>query len=135
NAGPDVSGAMISLGFNLIGNGTGSIGLTDGFNGDKVGTATNPINPLLAALANNGGSTQTQALLTGSPAIDAIPVASCAVNADQRGVARPQGNGCDIGAFEASFTAQQNIAPAVTATAPPKTTPTVQPPTNTPATH
>lgn len=53
--------------------------------------------PLLGPLADNGGPTRTQALLAGSPAIDAGE--SCP-NADQRGVARPQGGACDVGAFE-----------------------------------
>jgi len=57
-------------------------------------------NPLLGALANNGGPTQTKALGAGSPAIDAGAALSCPAT-DQRGVARPQGAGCDIGAFEA----------------------------------
>jgi hypothetical protein len=47
-----------------------------------------------------GHRTQVHALLPGSPAIDAIPESECAVETDQRGMARPQGNGCDIGAFE-----------------------------------
>ena len=53
----------------------------------------------LGALADNGGPTPTRALLPGSPAIDAGSCASDAAD-DQRGVARPQGDGCDIGAFE-----------------------------------
>jgi uncharacterized repeat protein (TIGR01451 family) len=61
-------------------------------------------NPRLGALRNNGGPTKTMALRTESPAIDAIPPGShgCGkrVAADQRGVARPQSEGCDIGAFE-----------------------------------
>ncbi len=46
------------------------------------------------------------ALLPTSPAVDAIPVANCTdangnpVTTDQRGVSRPQGKGCDIGAYE-----------------------------------
>ncbi|MFT5194280.1 MAG: beta-glucanase (GH16 family) [Candidatus Promineifilaceae bacterium] len=52
-------------------------------------------------LANNGGPTLTHALLVGSPAIDAANGAVCPVT-DQRGVARPQGAGCDIGAVEAN---------------------------------
>jgi uncharacterized repeat protein (TIGR01451 family) len=62
--------------------------------------------PLLdpAGLQNNGGPTQTIALQPGSPAIDTIPPAvnSCGttIATDQRGVSRPQGPGCDIGAFE-----------------------------------
>ena len=56
-------------------------------------------------LQNNGGSTQTIALLATSPALDRVPVGSCTDSSgslitDQRGVARPQGGACDIGAFE-----------------------------------
>jgi len=70
--------------------------------------------PLLGPLQDNGGPTPTHALLPGSPAIDAIPHADCTYDddgnpatpevplaTDQRGVARPQWIGCDIGAFEA----------------------------------
>jgi predicted outer membrane repeat protein len=66
-----------------------------------------------AGLNNNGGPTQTIALLPGSPAIDVIPVANCTdttgtpVTTDQRGVARPQGTACSIGAFE--FAAPQLV--------------------------
>lgn len=55
--------------------------------------------PKLGQLANNGGATQTIALLAGSPAINAGNNATCPA-IDQRGVARPQGGICDIGAFE-----------------------------------
>ena len=55
---------------------------------------------MIGALANNGGPTQTRALLLGSPAIDLVPLSSCTVSADQRGVARPQGAGCDSGSYE-----------------------------------
>lgn len=56
-------------------------------------------NPLLGSLANNGGETNTMALLPGSPAIDAGTNAGCPA-IDQRGVSRPLGSACDIGAFE-----------------------------------
>jgi predicted outer membrane repeat protein len=55
--------------------------------------------PKLLTLANNGGPTQTMALGAGSAAIDAAVDANCP-NTDQRGVTRPQGAHCDIGAFE-----------------------------------
>ena len=57
--------------------------------------------PKLGALADNGGPTQTQALLAGSAALGAIPAgdALCA-GADQRGVAIPPAAACDIGAYE-----------------------------------
>ena len=60
--------------------------------------------PLLDSLAYNGGPTQTMALLSGSPAIDAGDDGSCP-STDQRGVARPLGAHCDIGAYESPFTA------------------------------
>jgi hypothetical protein len=59
-------------------------------------------NPRLASLADNGGPTKTMALKRGSPAIKRVRAKSpvCAGTVDQRGVARPQGPRCDIGAFE-----------------------------------
>ena len=60
--------------------------------GDKVN-----VSPILGPLQANGGPLQTQALLPGSPAVDAG--AGCA-SSDERGIARPQGAVCDIGAFE-----------------------------------
>jgi CSLREA domain-containing protein len=104
-AGPDVSGAFTSGGHNLVGDGTGATGFTNGTSGDLVGTAADPIDPRLAPLADNGGPTRTHALLAGSPAIDDGD-STGAPATDQRGVARPRdgdGNGSrlvDIGAFE-----------------------------------
>jgi CSLREA domain-containing protein len=61
----------------------------------------NQVDPSLLALADNGGPTKTQALSPGSPAIDAVPAAGAGcTSTDQRGVTRPFGAGCDIGAFE-----------------------------------
>jgi CSLREA domain-containing protein len=60
----------------------------------------------LGALANNGGSSQTVLLSSGSPAIDAGDDAACTAapvsGADQRGIPRPSGEHCDIGAVEAA---------------------------------
>ncbi|KAB2922938.1 MAG: IPTL-CTERM sorting domain-containing protein, partial [Candidatus Contendobacter sp.] len=58
-------------------------------------------NPQLGAFADNGGPTQTLALLTGSPAINAGTNAGCPAT-DQRGFTRPQpsGGACDLGAYE-----------------------------------
>jgi beta-glucanase (GH16 family) len=53
----------------------------------------------LGPLAANGGPTLTHALNAGSPALDAANPASCPAT-DQRGVARPQGAGCDVGSIE-----------------------------------
>jgi predicted outer membrane repeat protein len=59
---------------------------------------------MLGPLANNGGPTPTMALLPGSPAIDAGNPSALALDAcapiDQRGITRPQGARCDIGAYE-----------------------------------
>jgi uncharacterized repeat protein (TIGR02543 family) len=57
--------------------------------------------PLLAPLANNGGPTQTRALLPGSPGVDKYTGADCP-STDQRAYKRPAGLACDIGAFEQS---------------------------------
>ena len=54
--------------------------------------------PQLLPLADNGGPTQTRALAPSSSAVDAYP--DCPHITDQRGVQRPQGPACDIGAFE-----------------------------------
>jgi hypothetical protein len=72
-----------------------------GGSGDQVG-----VDPLLGPLALNGepaGSPETHALLTGSPAIDSVPIGCLAT--DERGVTRPQGPACDAGAFELVQTA------------------------------
>ncbi|HEY4384752.1 MAG TPA: right-handed parallel beta-helix repeat-containing protein, partial [Ktedonobacteraceae bacterium] len=50
--------------------------------------------------ANHGGPTPTLALKPDSPALNRIPPSQCLVPTDQRGVPRPQGSACDIGAFE-----------------------------------
>jgi hypothetical protein len=96
---------------NLIGDGDSST-ITDGADGNIVGTTATPADPMLAALADNDGPTMTMALQAGSPAINA-GTASGAPLADQRGVAR-NGN-VDIGAYEL---APANAAPAFSTTAP-----------------
>ncbi|RIK98797.1 MAG: hypothetical protein DCC71_20775 [Proteobacteria bacterium] len=87
---------------NLIGDGTGC-SFASGI-ATLVGDATNPIDPLLAPLDEVNSATPSHALLPGSPALDAIPIATCAAAppfaTDQLGVSRPQGGGCDIGAIE-----------------------------------
>jgi hypothetical protein len=95
-------GTITSDGYNLDDDGT--CGLNQTGDQSTVSTAASFLGPL----QNNGGPTQTIALLPGSTAIDAIPVNACTdasgnpVTTDQRGVTRPQGAGCDIGAFEAA---------------------------------
>ena len=55
---------------------------------------------ILGPLQNNGGPTSTHALVKGSPAIDGAPKHHRCPDTDQRGMPRPQGKGCDIGAVE-----------------------------------
>ena len=98
----DVYGPLRVIGdHNLIGDGTGMTGLSNGVNGNLAGSAAAPIDPLLGPLAGNGGPTLTHALLPGSPAIDAGNNAY-ATDWDQRGPGYPRiVNGViDIGAFE-----------------------------------
>jgi hypothetical protein len=92
---PDFSGNFTTATFDLIGNNAGS-NLTGG-TGNLIGTPQTPINPKLAPLGHYGGPTQTMALLSGSPAIDA-GTATGAPATDQRGMTR--GNPPDMGAFE-----------------------------------
>ena len=58
------------------------------------------LNSKLGPLQQNGGPTQTHEPGSGSLAIDAIDAADCEVEDDQRGVERPQGARCDVGAVE-----------------------------------
>src|SRR5262249_5219685 len=68
----DVFGALNPGGdYNLIGDGTGMSGLSNGVNGNLIGSASGPIDPLLGPLRDNGGPTFTHALLPGSPALNA----------------------------------------------------------------
>ena len=97
----------------------GGGGTSDGYNLSDDDTctfltATGDQNDVTAGLSpsglqHNGGPTETIALLPTSPAVNAIPVTpmnECTdafgnpVKTDQRGVPRPQGPGCDIGAYE-----------------------------------
>src|SRR5262249_48758658 len=76
--------------------------------GDVFDARTQQVQPGVtlqeAVLADNGGPTPTVALLPASPARDAIPTSACMdeegnfIATDQRGVPRPQGPACDIGA-------------------------------------
>jgi hypothetical protein len=91
--GGDCRGSVAANSHNLIaGTGFDACDLTDGAGGSLIG-----VDPLLGPLGNYGGDTPTMPLLLGSPAINAG--AAC-LAADQRGIARPQGPACDIGAFE-----------------------------------
>jgi CSLREA domain-containing protein len=90
--------------FNLIGDGTGMSGVSNGSNGNKVGTSGTPIAPLLGPLVNNGGPTQTHLPLPGSPAINAGDPAFVPPPAtDQRGLPRVVGGRIDVGAVETNY--------------------------------
>jgi hypothetical protein len=95
------SGGGTSDGYNLSDDSTCSF-LTQ--TGDQNNSSTAGLSP--GSLQNNGGPTRTIALLSTSSAVNAIPPSACTdtfgnpVLTDQRGIARPQGSGCDIGAFE-----------------------------------
>lgn len=65
---------------------------------DQVSVSADDLD--LGSLSDNGGSTETHSLAADSVAVDAIASSICGFDEDQRGVARPQGAGCDVGAFE-----------------------------------
>jgi hypothetical protein len=92
------SGVITSLGGNIESPGDSCV-LTG--TGDQPSVA--PGDLAIGALADNGGPTETMALAAGSVAIDAGLAPSCEPT-DQRGVLRPQANGCDVGAYEVAFT-------------------------------
>ncbi|MGO9471160.1 MAG: choice-of-anchor Q domain-containing protein, partial [Isosphaeraceae bacterium] len=110
--GPDFFGQVTNdLGYNLIGDASGSTGFT------QPSDLLN-VNPLLGPLQNNGGPTETVALLANSPAIDAgsnsIPGVTIPTT-DQRGALRGPaglnaGANVDIGAYEASSSYLVNTA-------------------------
>ena len=116
------SGAFTTSGYNLIRDNTGLSGTfpagTPNGNNDWAGTSASPVEPLLNALAANGGYTQTHSLQATSPAIDKIPngvngMGTSPLNVDQRGTTRPQNTNGDIGSYEYVTPA----APTVTTTA------------------
>jgi hypothetical protein len=112
----DVSGSFTSAGFNLIGAADGSTGFTAAT--DHTGTAASPLDPKFdpgpagAVLEDNGGPTETMALICGSPAIDRGSSSGLTGNltTDQRGTGFARtvddsgipnaSDGTDIGAFE-----------------------------------
>lgn len=99
-SGGDCSGKITSLGHNLDSDGT--CNLTEP-------TDLPNTNPLLGPLRQNGGPTFTQALTSGSPAIDSGKDKD-APTSDQRGVPRPRGSSSDIGAYEVNLNPVTPIA-------------------------
>ena len=93
---PNCSGIITDMGYNLD---------SDGSCGFTLSSDLNKVNPLLGPLQNNGGPTQTMALLQDSPAIDRVNTSADCPATDQRGDVRPD-NGesvCDIGAYESAY--------------------------------
>ena len=93
--GPDIrnGAATITLNYSLL----------QSTSGATIGGANNitGVNPALQALANNGGSTQTHAILAGGPAVNAGDPSGAGLPAtDQRGLTRVSGGVVDMGAFE-----------------------------------
>lgn len=82
--------ALASLGFNLEGGTDCELSQPSDISG---------VDPRLLPLGNYGGPTDTMALRRASPALNEGQ-ADCAPGRDQRGVSRPQGRRCDIGAYE-----------------------------------
>ena len=101
---PSYSGVINSLGYNLVENHT---------NCTLAGSDLTTMTPQLGPLQDNGGPTPTHTLLPGSPAIDAGSPDCPPPATDQRGVARPQGMACDIGAYESVPTDIVSIRQAV----------------------
>jgi CSLREA domain-containing protein len=103
--GPDCAGMVTSGGYNIVGSNQNCS--FSSASGDRVGTAGSPIDPQLTPLANHGGPTLTHALASslspafdkGNPAPPGSGPGACE-SLDQRGITRPQGQQCDIGAFE-----------------------------------
>jgi hypothetical protein len=105
--GPDISAVSttVSSASSLIGAPEGH-GIVDGIDGNLVGVAPGLVLDGFGkpVLADDGGPTPTHALTPASPALDAADAIACAAapvgGLDQRGVVRPQGAGCDMGAYE-----------------------------------
>ena len=118
---PGVPNTIISSGYNII-------SITSGCDfTPSTGDLLN-IEPAIGPFQDNGGPTFTHALLPGSLAINAGNPAGCTdqngnlLTTDQRGVARPQGMTCDMGAFEfegvVTLPANDNFADAEIVTLP-----------------
>ena len=108
----NISSVVNANNFNLFGT-NGKAGVTGFTPGPSDIVPDVPLAKILGPLQNNGGSTQTHALVDGSPALDAGDPSGCrdiqgaVLSTDQRGFARHVDSNndgaarCDIGAFEA----------------------------------
>ncbi|HEX5038351.1 MAG TPA: myxococcus cysteine-rich repeat containing protein [bacterium] len=97
---PDCVGSIQSLGHNLLGDlgANGACSMTAAA-GDQVGSSGAPVEPKLHPLKKASGGNEVHLLLEGSPALNVADASLCPAE-DARGVARPEGDGCDIGAVE-----------------------------------
>jgi hypothetical protein len=91
NTNGNCDGVLVSGGHNVW---FGATSCPFSGNGDAAG------NPMLGALGNNGGPTQTMLPAGASAAINIIPNSQRRIPFDQRGGSRPSGGGCDAGAVE-----------------------------------
>ena len=109
-ASTEASGAIKSLGHNLISRKDGSTGW---LSSDLTGSNAHPLDPKLSPLGHYGGLTQTLFTMTGSPALGAGSVAliPAGVTTDQRGFGRTVGGKVDIGAFETQSAAALTFTP------------------------
>lgn len=99
-----------------LGSGCAGSAISNGGHDLSYGDATCPGgrgNPKLGPLKDNGGATETMAIGRAGAAVDRIPrrTGDCP-SVDQRGVRRPQGQACDIGAFEFSLPSISIVTPA-----------------------
>jgi hypothetical protein len=92
SSGSNCFGTLTDAGHNISSDASCSFSAAGSLNGTD---------PKLGPLGNYGGPTETIPLLSGSPAIDAADTVVCPT-VDQRGIPRPYGAGCDIGAFESA---------------------------------
>ena len=102
--GPDFAGATTFSTQSLLGNDSDATGFNSGIvDQDLLGTLGLPLNPELGPLQNNGGPTETMALLPGSPAFgagNAISAGASGLTTDQRGLPRVVNGLIDIGAYQ-----------------------------------
>jgi hypothetical protein len=105
----DCSGTVTDAGYNL--DDDGSCGFA------AAGHSQSDVKPYMGPMQDNGGPTETRAPALGSPVLNQIPTGATGngvtlcPGTDQRGVSRPQGSACDIGAVELSPTTQTITSP------------------------
>ena len=113
----DIAGNSVGAGNCAVAGGTSVDG---GYNLDSGTTCAlsaptdkSDVDPQLGSLQANGGPTETLAPAASSPVIDAVPAGTngcgTTIKTDQRGAHRPQGSGCDIGAYETGDVSMQSL--------------------------